>query len=245
MVFARTWAMLVNRLVDRRFDARNDRTRARVFADGRVSPALGWTVALGCAALFTLACAGFWLFFNNPWPTYLALPTLLWIAFYSFTKRFTALCHVFLGGALAASPLAAAIAINPASLLSTPSLWWLSGFVLLWVAGFDVIYALADEAFDRAAGLHSLPSRAGRHAALWASRGMHAAAILMLLAAFTSLPAFGWTFGVAVAATALLLATEHAIMILRGNQGIPLAFFTLNGVVSCLLGLAGIADLLV
>src|SRR5690606_37906682 len=103
----------------------------------------------------------FWAFFDNPWPLVLSVPTLAWIAFYSFTKRFTALCHVFLGGALAASPLAAAIAVEPGALATTPALWLLAAMVLLWVAGFDIAYALQDIDFDRATGLRSVPARLG------------------------------------------------------------------------------------
>jgi len=113
MVLARTWAMLVNRLVDRRFDRENPRTAGRAFASGRVAAGAGWILAAACAGAFVLCCGGFWFLDGNPWPVILALPALGWIALYSFTKRFTALCHLFLGGALAASPIAASIAVRP------------------------------------------------------------------------------------------------------------------------------------
>ncbi|MBL8744865.1 MAG: UbiA family prenyltransferase, partial [Phycisphaerae bacterium] len=109
MVLARTWAMLINRLADSRFDHDNPRTARRVFASGRLTLRQGWAIALVCATAFVAACGAFVLF-NNSWPLILSLPVLAWIALYSYTKRFTLLCHLFLGGALAASPIAAAIA---------------------------------------------------------------------------------------------------------------------------------------
>lgn len=243
MVAARTWAMLVNRLADRRYDAANPRTQRRVLASGRMSPRDAATVAGGSAAAFIAACGLFWAFFGNPWPLILSVPVLAWIAFYSFTKRFTALCHVFLGGALAASPLAAAIAVDPASLGSVPALYWLAGMVLLWVAGFDVIYALQDIDFDRGAGLSSIPARLGWRRAIWASRAMHAGALAMLITAAAAEGRFGPAFYAAVAAVGVLLVAEHAVLAGRGKAGLDMAFFTINGVVSCVLGAAGVADL--
>lgn len=244
MVFARTWAMLVNRLADARFDAANPRTGRRLFASGRMRTRDGWAWALAAAALFTLATAGFWLIDANPWPLALALPVLAWIALYSFTKRFTALCHLFLGGALAASPLAAAIAVEPGSLAELPALWCLAGMVAAWVAGFDVIYALQDIDFDRAAGLRSIPARLGWRGAAWASRALHAAAVGLLVAAWRLDPRLDALFGAGVAAAAALLVAEHALLARRGAAGIPMAFFTLNGIVSCVLGALGCADVL-
>lgn len=244
MVAARTWAMLFNRLADRRIDSRNTRTAGRTFASGQVSPFVGWAAALTSAALFVGFCALFRFFWSNSWPLYLSIPVLLWIAFYSLTKRFTALCHLFLGGALAVSPIAAAIAVDPTSLTRIPALYWLAGFVLFWVAGFDVIYALQDEDFDRKSGLRSIPAAVGRNGAALIARGFHLLAALCLAAAWTThMPAFGPVFAAAAALVLLLLVFEHIIVARRGNAGIPMAFFTLNGVVSCLLGAAGIADL--
>lgn len=244
MVAARTWAMMVNRLADRRFDAANPRTQRRALASGRL-PAREAAVVTGAAALVFVAGAGlFGVCFGNWWPLVLSAPVLAWIAFYSFTKRFTALCHVFLGGALAASPVAAAIAVNPTALGDTPAIWWLAGMVLAWVAGFDVIYALQDIEFDRGAGLHSIPARVGWRGGLWVSRGLHAAALVMLIMAWRVEPRFGVLFGLGVGAVAGLLLVEHVILVRRGRAGLEMAFFTVNGVVSCLLGLAGVADVL-
>ncbi len=242
MVFARTWAMLINRLADREFDAKNPRTSRRALASGRLSGRRGWSLAIGSALLFCAGAVAFLPLFGNPWPAYLCVPVLIWIAFYSYTKRFTALCHIFLGGALAASPLAAAIAVRPEALAEVWAVWWIAAFVLCWVAGFDVIYALQDEDFDRGEGLSSIPAALGTRGAIWASRVLHAAAAVALVGAARSDPRLGWAFGAAAALAVGLLVFEHAVVARRGKAGIPMAFFTVNGFLSVLLGLAGCVD---
>lgn len=249
MVTARTWAMVVNRLADRDLDARNPRTSGRVFASGRVSVRSGWAWAVASAGGFVASCAGFvWL--GNPWPLVLSAPVLAWIGAYSWTKRFTWLCHVWLGASLGATPIAAGLAVEPWSVglgggPPTWSIWWLGGMVTAWVAGFDVIYALGDEEFDRGAGLKSLPARLGWSGALWSSRGLHAAAGLLLLGAWWSDERLGALFLAGVVAAWVLLVVEHAVIARRGRAGIPMAFFTINGVVSCVVGGCGIADVLI
>jgi 4-hydroxybenzoate polyprenyltransferase len=242
MIFARTWAMLVNRLADRAFDAENQRTATRLIASGALPLARARAITAAAGIGFVTATALF-LLYKNPWPILLSVPVLAWIALYSYTKRFTWLCHIFLGGALAASPLAAAIAIRPGALADTPSLWYLSGFVLLWVAGFDVLYAIQDIDFDRSRGLSSIPAKVGLRSALHASRALHAVAFVGLALAVQTEPRFGVATHVSVAAVAALLVTEHVVVARRGVRGIPMAFFTLNGIVSCLLGAAGIVDI--
>lgn len=244
MVIARTWAMVVNRLADRALDARNPRTQRRVFASGRLSATTGVVVLVVCNLLFLATTALFWVFFRNPWPAFLAEVVLLWIAFYSFTKRFTWLCHVFLGGALAASPLAAAVAVSPSAPGSVPALWLLAGMVVLWVAGFDIIYALQDTEVDRVEGLWSVPSRLGIPAALWISRAMHAGSAAMLALAWRAEPRFGVIFAVGIGLVVALLVTEHVVLAKRGKAGLDMAFFTINGFVSGALGLAGCVDTL-
>jgi 4-hydroxybenzoate polyprenyltransferase len=244
MVLARTWAMLVNRIADRGFDAANARTARRALASGRLGVRDARAFAFGCAVCFVFAAGLFWLFFANPWPMALSVPVLAWIAFYSFTKRFTALCHIFLGGALGASPLAAAIAMHPQALTGTPALWWLAGMVVLWVGGFDVIYALQDVEFDRRTGLHSIPARLGPERAIWVSRALHAAAAGCLVMAARSDQRFGVLFACGVGVVGVLLVTEHVVLARRGRAGLEMAFFTLNGIVSCVLGAAGVLDIL-
>ncbi len=244
MVFARTWAMLVNRIADRRFDAANPRTAKRAVASGRLGVRQAWTIALASAALFMLGCAAFLIFFANPWPLILGAPTLGWIALYSFTKRFTAAAHLFLGGALAFSPLAAAIAVEPAAILDTPAIAPLAGMVLFWVAGFDILYALQDIEFDRETGLHSIPARLGATRSKWLSRAMHAAAWALLLCAWQLEPRWGLGFAAACAGVGALLLWEHTHFARTGIQGLPLSFGLINGAVSCALGIAGVIALL-
>lgn len=242
MVFARTWAMLVNRLADARFDAENPRTAGRAVASGRLGAQQGWVIALGAGGLFCGSATLFWPLTGNPWPAYLCVPVLGFVALYSYTKRFTALCHVFLGAALAVSPLAAGIAVRPESLAEVPALWWIAGFVVLWVAGFDVIYALQDLDFDRDRGLRSIPAAAGWRGAAWTSRVLHACAFASLVLAWNGEPRFETAFAVGVGAVGLLLIAEHVVFARRGRAGIPMAFFTFNGIASIALGLAGILD---
>lgn len=243
MVFARTWAMLFNRIADRRIDGANPRTARRAIPSGRLTAAQAWGAAGLASGLFIASAAMFGVLFGNWWPAWLCVPVLAWIGFYSLTKRFTALCHVFLGGALAASPLAAAIAVDPGTLSRAPALWWLAGMVLVWVAGFDVIYALQDIDFDRGAGVRSIPAKLGATGAVWVSRALHAAALTLLVMAWRADPRLSWVFGAGVAAVGALLVTEHLVLARRGKAGLDMAFFTLNGVVSCVLGVAGCVDL--
>lgn len=245
MVAARSWAMIVNRLADARFDADNPRTRRRAFASGALTVRDGLAIAGGAAGLFMAACAGFWFLDRNPWPALLALPVLAWIAFYSFTKRFTLLCHLVLGSALAFSPIAAAIAVDPASLARTPAIFMLGGMVLCWVAGFDVIYALQDIDFDRARRLRSIPAALGWKRAILVSRSLHGLALASLTGVWMVEPRLGPIFAVAVALVAALLVYEHAVLARRGQAGLEMAFFTVNGVISVVLGLAGITDILI
>ena len=251
MAAARTFAMLVNRLADRRFDADNPRTARRPLASGRLPVPAAAALAAASAALFTLAAAAFWPILGNHWPIILAAPVLAWIALYSFTKRFTWLCHAFLGSALAISPLAAALAIRPDVLLdpqwsdTARALAALAGFVLLWVAGFDVAYALQDLDFDRRAGLHSAPARFGMLGALRIARALHAAAALLLFAAVLAEPRLGLPSLLGAALVALLLLAEHVLLARRGPAGLPIAFFAINGSASVAIGLLAGADLLI
>ena len=244
MVCARTWAMLINRLADRVFDRENPRTARRAVADGRATPAQAWGIAGASALAFVGVCALFWWWYGNPWPLLLSLPVLLWIAFYSYTKRFTALCHVFLGGALAVSPIAAGIAIGglDGMLGHWQPLGALALFVLLWVAGFDVAYALQDLEFDTERGLRSVPVALGWRGALWLARAMHLLALVALAMTPLSDPRLAALTWVGVALTGALLAYEHRVLHKRGLEGLPMAFFTINGIVSVVLGLVLVKD---
>lgn len=241
MVLARTVAMAVNRWADARLDALNPRTQRRAIPAGRLSAPFMLAVAIACAAGFIAATAGFWLLDANPWPVILSPLVLAWLAGYSFAKRFTWLCHLYLGSALALSPIAAVIAIRP-ELLARPEPYLLAAMVMGWVSGFDIIYALQDIDVDREAGLHSLPVRFGAGTALWMSRGLHAGAVIALIALVQVSPALGVCFAIGIAAVAALLVLEHALVWGSKTNHINMAFFTVNGVISLLLGGLGIAD---
>lgn len=246
MVAARTWAMLVNRVADRRFDAQNPRTARRAFASGALSERDGKAMLAASAGAFVVATTLFGVLYANWAPLAFSPAILAWLAFYSFTKRFTALCHIVLGVALALSPLAAGVAVAGLNALTAhenaPALWWLAGMITVWVAGFDVIYALADRDFDRGRGLRSIPAALGWSGAAWVSRALHLLAIVALTLVWATSTSLRTLFLVGVALTAALLITEHIVLAIRRERGLDIAFFTLNGIVSLALGLLGIAD---
>ena len=244
MVSARTAAMLSNRLLDRHLDAANPRTASRPLAAGTASTRaylMGWVLSV-CA--FEAVCLGFWIVLENFWPLVLSVPVLAWICAYGLLKRFTFMCHLWLGASLALSVPAAALAVDPESLVQGQALWLLACMVLCWVAGFDVIYALQDVRTDVAQGLHSMPSRLGVRNALWCSRALHTAAAALLICAWWSDERLGTAFLIAAIAAAGLLLVEHLTVHRWGTSKMALTFFTLNGILSCLLGVAGIVDVM-
>ncbi len=243
MVLARTAAMLANRLIDCRIDAANPRTSGRALPSGRLSAREALFAILTCGAAFLAVCAGFGIFFGNWWPLALGLPVLVWICSYGWLKRFSSLCHLYLGSSLAISPVAAALAVNPEE-LSRPTVWLLAAMVMCWVAGFDVIYALQDVDVDRRDGLHSLPSRAGVPVAMMVSRILHAWAAVFLFLVWRLDTRFGPEFMIAILVVWTLLAFEHLTVARWGTSRIALTFFTLNGLISCLVGILGCIDLL-
>jgi 4-hydroxybenzoate polyprenyltransferase len=247
MVAARTWAMTFNRLIDRRFDADNPRTARRPSVTGAVSvPFMKATLAI-CALFFLAATAAFYLLFHNPWPVILAIPVLLWLACYSLTKRFTALCHFWLGISLGLAPVSAWLAIAPPAAspldLRGVTILLLGAGVMCWVAGFDILYALQDEAFDRGERLHSIPAALGRRGALAVSRLSH----LLTLAAFAAVGVTGGFHGLfwaGYAAAALLLLVEQSLVSAKDISRINLAFMTANGLIGLTFGALAIADTL-
>jgi 4-hydroxybenzoate polyprenyltransferase len=226
MVGARSAAMAFNRLADHRFDAANPRTRDRALPAGLVSRRAAWGFTLASAALFLFAAAQL-----NRLCLWLAPPALAMVLFYSYTKRFTAYSHVFLGAALGIAPVAGWIAVTGKAAF-TPVV--LGVAVTFWVAGFDVLYALQDEAFDKQAGLFSLPVKVGR------GRAMQLAKLFHLLAAAGFLLT-GWLAGLGlVYFLAALLASgfllwEHRLLRPDDLSRLHHAFFTLNGLVGLVL----------
>lgn len=239
MVAARSAAMTFNRIVDARYDALNPRTAMRAIPAGRIRPGAAWAFLTAAVALFVAGCAGFWLIEGNIWPLALSLPVLALLCGYSYTKRFTAWSHVVLGGGIALAPVAAWIAVSPAT-LGAPA-WLLMAAAGLWIAGFDLIYACQDVQFDRGVGLHSVPARHGVARALGLARVFHTLAVLALLGV-------GWTAGlgtfflVGVACAASLLVVENAIVNPRDLSRVNIAFFTMNGAVGLVLAGLGILD---
>ncbi len=241
MVGARSAAMTFNRIVDAQIDARNPRTAARAIPAGRISRRAAWGFFAAACGVFLAACAAFGWLHGNAWPLRLGPVVLALLCAYSYTKRFTRWSHLVLGAAIAMAPVAAWIAIAPATLGATA--WLLMGSVTFWIGGFDLIYSCQDAAFDRQAGLHSVPARLGVAAALWLARACHATTVVMLVAAGQA-AALGAFYYAGVACVALLLIVENAIVSPRDLSRVNLAFFTVNGVVGLVLGALGIVDVL-
>jgi 4-hydroxybenzoate polyprenyltransferase len=238
MAAARSAAMAFNRLADRRLDAQNPRTAARHLPTGKLSVAQ--------VAVFTIASslafiASTLLFLPNPWPLILALPVLLWLLGYSYSKRFTSLAHFWLGLSLSLAPAAAWIALR-GSLALPPVLLGLS--VLLWVSGFDIIYACQDVDFDRSAKLHSIPQALGVRKALALAAVCHALMILPLVALGLIYP-LGWVYFAGVAVVAALLLYEHALIRPDDLTRVNIAFFNVNVLISVGLLLVSVVDILV
>lgn len=242
MVTARTVAMSVNRLLDARLDALNPRTARRAIPAGLLSKSFVWSMVAGCTILFIAATAGFWFFYGNPWPLRLGVPVLAFISGYPLLKRFSRLCHYYLGAALALAPTCAWVAVR-GDVAATPL--WISGAVLLWTAGFDIIYACQDYQSDLATGTFSIPSRLGIAGALWVARLTHIAAVASLCLLAASTPLLGMIFYAGIAAATLLLIYEHSLVKPNDLSRLNLAFFTLNGIISLMLGTVGIVDVFV
>jgi len=241
MVAARSVAMTFNRLVDADLDARNPRTANRAIPAGRISKGQAVLFLLLAAMIFVVSCAGFWWFYSNPVPVLFALPILAYLCFYSYTKRLTRWSHFVLGSAIAFSPVAAWLAIHPVSVGWAAVV--LMCAVTLWIAGFDIIYACQDIEADRVQRLHSLPSRAGPVRALWIARTAHTLAVLMLCV-LMPVAGLGWLYGLGVIIVAGLLLAENRLVRPDDFSRVNLVFFTVNGIISMLLGLLGIVDCL-
>lgn len=248
MVFARSAAMAFNRLVDRDMDALNPRTDKRHLVTGELS-------STSVSVFFLLTATGFvastTLFLPNRWPLYLAVPVLVVLCFYSLTKRFTALSHFWLGGSLMLAPICAWIALRGPVVAAMPSdilpSLLVGTAVLLWVAGFDIIYACQDADFDRQNGLFSVPSRIGISSALHVAAWCHAGMVLVLAAMPWLCPQLplGWIHGLGVVAVAGLLIYEHRLVRPDDLQRVNVAFFKVNSVISLGLLVVVTIDLLV
>ena len=236
MVSARSAAMAFNRMVDARYDAENPRTMNRAIPAGKI------TVLF--TAMFTIVSAGLLVFaawMLNPLCAKLSPVALAVTTGYSFTKRFTALCHWTLGLSLAIAPVGAWLAIRP-DLPWAPFPWLLGGAVLFWIAGADILYACEDLEFDRKKRLHSVPAALGIPLALRVARLNHAVAVAALVAAGV-VAGLGIYWHVTAGAIALLLAYEHLIVKADDLRRVNQAFFHVNAVVSAVILAGGLLDL--
>ncbi|HEY2963303.1 MAG TPA: UbiA-like polyprenyltransferase [Pyrinomonadaceae bacterium] len=227
MVGARSAAMAFNRIADRHFDARNPRTANRALPAGLLSVSFVWAFTIVSAALFLLAAA-----MLNRLTLLLAPVALASVLLYSFTKRWTQFSHLVLGWCLSIAPTGAWIAVRGQIGSAVPLL--LSLVVLLWTAGFDVLYACQDYDFDRRAGLRSIPARVGIAGALWISRALHAAAFLALLWLYL-ITGLGPLAFAGVIATGALLIYQHRLVRADDLGRLNAAFFTTNAFVSVIL----------
>ncbi len=236
MIFARSAAMAFNRYLDRQYDAKNPRTAIREIPSGIITPknALAFTI-VNCT-LFIVSC-----FFINRLCFYLSPVALAVVLGYSYTKRFTPLCHLILGIGLSLAPIGAYLAVTGQFAL-LPILFSL--VVLFWVSGFDIIYALQDEEFDKSQKLYSIPAWLGKAKALRVSELLHLlSAIAVIYAGYYG--HFGWLYWVGAVMFVGMLVYQHSIVKPTDLRKVNLAFMTANGIASVVFAIFVIADLFI
>lgn len=227
MVGARSAAMTFNRIVDRRIDAQNPRTASRELPSGKLTVGFAWAFFAASVALFLFAA------YSLNWLAFALSPVaLLSILGYSYAKRFTSLAHLLLGWSLAISPTAAWIAVRGTIDSELPIL--LSLVVLMWTAGFDVLYACQDFEFDRKAGLRSIPAKYGIQNSLWIARLFHFQAFIVLVLLYL-VTGLGWLALAGVIAVGALLIYQHTLVKANDLSRMNAAFFTTNAFVSVIL----------
>jgi len=236
MIFARSAAMAFNRYLDRNFDAKNPRTAIREIPTGIISAnnALAFTVT--ASVLFIITC-----YFINRICFFLSPVALLTVLGYSYTKRFTPLCHLILGLGLSLAPIGAYLAVT-AHFSLLPVLFSLS--VIFWVSGFDIIYALQDEEFDKSQRLYSIPAWLGKKKALKVSELLHVCSASCIITAGL-LAHFGWLYWVGVLVFCGMLIYQHSIVKPNDLKRVNLAFMTANGIASVVFACFVIADLFI
>ncbi|UCZ54773.1 putative 4-hydroxybenzoate polyprenyltransferase [Bacillus shivajii] len=235
MVGARSAAMTLNRLIDAKIDKANPRTEERAIPAGKISPTE--------SVVFIIASFGV-LFFSafqlNMLAVYLLPVAVFFLVFYSYTKRFTWLCHVFLGITIGIAPLGGWVG-------ATGTLTWeafaLFVAVALWTAGFDVIYATQDADYDKKVKLHSIPSRFGIEKALLFARGFHIVSFVAMVSLFFIAP-LSWVYLIGVLIVGAIMVYEHSLVSPNDLSKVNVAFFTMNGVISMVMLAFTIGDLL-
>lgn len=236
MVFARSAAMAFNRYLDRNFDAMNPRTALREIPTGILSASSTLWFTIICSLLFMVCC-----WFIN-WLCFLLSPVALFVILgYSYTKRFTPLCHLILGLGLSLAPIGAFLAVTE-RFDFLPVIF--SFTVLTWVSGFDIIYALQDEEFDRSQKLYSIPAALGKEKALRISRLLHVSSTLFVVLAGLY-GAFGWLYWIGVAFFAGMLLYQHSIVNPNDLRKVNFAFMTANGIASVVFSIFVISDILI
>ena len=236
MIFARSAAMAFNRFLDRKFDALNPRTAQREIPAGIISPKHALTFTIINCLLFILTT-----WFINTLVFYLSFVALFVVLFYSYTKRITPLCHLVLGLGLSLSPIGAFLAVT-AQFQLLPVLFSL--IVFTWVAGFDIIYALQDEEFDKAQNLFSIPAVLGKRNALLVSNVLHfISAIMVLLAGFDG--GFNWLFWMGAMVFIALLLYQHLLVSPNDLSKVNLAFANTNGIASIVFALFAISSFII
>lgn len=224
---ARFAAMGFNRIVDRSIDALNPRTRAREIPAGRLSVRQAAAAVALASVLFLVSAANL-----NRLCLLLAPFALGWIFLYSYTKRFTRWAHLVLGVALAIAPVGAYLAVSGEWSRPTGGLLALAGAVLCWVAGFDILYSLQDESFDRQHGLYSVPAAFGARGAIWISRLLHLSCVALFLGAGLLFPETGRLYEAGVGLIGAMLVYEQSLVRADDLSRIDAAFFNINGAIS-------------
>lgn len=239
MVSARSAAMAFNRYLDRHFDAKNPRTAVREIPAGVISAGSALVFTIISCLVFLVAC--YFINPENPVCLYLAPVALFVILFYSYTKRFTALCHLVLGLGLSLAPIGAYLAVTGEFAL-LPILFSIT--VICWVSGFDIIYAMQDIAFDQSQQLYSIPSVLGKVKALRVSELLHfISAACVIAAGFYG--HFHWLYWIGVAVFIGMLIYQHAIVKPDDLSRVNIAFMTANGIASVVFGVVVIAALVI
>jgi len=236
MVFARSAAMGFNRWADVRFDSLNPRTAVREIPSGKISRRQALIFVIGSSLLFIVSAA-----FLNRLTLILSPVALLVVLGYSYTKRFTPLCHLFLGLGLSLAPIGAYIAVTGTFAL-LPLIY--SFIVLTWVSGFDIIYSLQDDQFDRETGLYSIPAVMSRGNALAVSTALHLVSVVLVVVAGISGEA-GWIYRTGSVIFIGMLIYQHLLVTPNDLSRVNLAFGTTNGIAGIIFGLAVVLDLLI
>jgi 4-hydroxybenzoate polyprenyltransferase len=234
MVFARSAAMAFNRWLDKNFDAKNPRTAVREIPAGIIKSNNALFFVIVNCLLFIASC-----FFINKICFYLSPVALFVVLFYSYTKRFTALCHLVLGVGLSLAPIGAYLAVTGVFAL-LPILF--SFTVLFWVSGFDIIYALQDEEFDKTNNLHSIPAALGKSKALMVSNLLHVLSAACVIAAGIY-GHLGYLYWIGVIFYIVLLIYQHLLVKPTDLSKVNMAFFTTNGIASVVFAIFVIMDL--